>query len=54
VAVARAIHYSNRGAALYFNYRTKINEKWDNPQWKRRYGYRVDYGDEKGTCQVSI
>jgi len=54
VAVARAIHYSDPGATLYFNYRTKINDDWDNAQWMRRYRYDVDYGDEIGTCEVAI
>jgi hypothetical protein len=52
--VARAIHYSDPGTTLYFNYRTKINDQWDNAGWTRRYQYYVDYGDTKGTCAVAI
>lgn len=53
-AVARAIHYSDPGTTLYFNYRTGINDQWDSSGWMRRYQYDVDYGDTKGTCTIAI
>ncbi len=54
VAVARALHYSDPGTTLYFNYRTKVNDDWDNARRMRRYRYDVDYGDRNGTCPVAL
>jgi hypothetical protein len=53
-AVARAILSGGPDTTLFFNYRSKTNEIWDNGPWMRQYHYEVDYGDEKGTCQVTV
>jgi hypothetical protein len=53
-AVARAVHFSDPGTTLHFNYRTKVNEQWDQASWIRRYRYDVDYGDGRGTCSVGV
>lgn len=54
VAVARAIHYGGPNATLFFNYRTKVNDQWDNFRLMKRYRYTVDYGDEEGTSTVRL
>jgi len=43
IAVARIVKYGGKGATIYFNYRSRYTEIWDNPAWQARYGYRTQY-----------
>lgn len=54
VAVARTILYGGPNAKLHFNYRSETSERWDNLPFMRRYRYAVDYGDDIGTCSVTL
>lgn len=44
-AVARVLMDGTRPSSLMFNYRTKINERWNNASWKQKYQYDTEYGD---------
>lgn len=44
-AVARVVLDAPRPKHLKFNYRTTINEIWDNAGWKQKHGYDTEYGD---------
>jgi beta-lactamase superfamily II metal-dependent hydrolase len=47
VALARVIAYSKvRTPMLMFNEPSKYNGWWDNHDWKTRYDYCTEYGDE--------
>lgn len=51
-AVARVVLDTPRPKHLKFNYRTTINEVWDNRIWKENYGFDTEYGD--GTLTVRV
>jgi hypothetical protein len=44
-AVARVVVDAPKPKHLKFNYRTKVNEIWDNPASKQKHGYDTEYGD---------
>jgi hypothetical protein len=45
-AIARVIHFSSSERPLLsFNVPSTFNGWWDEPEWKERYGYEVEYGD---------
>ncbi len=57
VALARVISYSRSKPPLVsFNVRSKYNDWWDNPDWKDRYQYTTQYGNENDglTLQFEI
>ena len=49
---ARVLMDGTRPSSLKFNYRSKINERWDNGAWKQKYGYDTEYGD--GSLTVTL
>ena len=51
-AVARVLLDAPKPKHLKFNYRTPVNELWDNAAWKKKYGYDTEYGD--GTLTVRL
>lgn len=51
-AVARVLLDAAKPTSLKFNYRTGVNELWDNTRWIDKYDYDVEYGD--GTLTVSL
>jgi beta-lactamase superfamily II metal-dependent hydrolase len=51
-AVARVVIDGPSPKHLKFNYRTPINEPWDNASWKATHGYDTEYGDGMLTVQV--
>ena len=51
-AVARVVQGGGRPLHLKFNYRTPVNEVWDNRTWEQRYGYDTEYGDGLLTVRV--
>ena len=51
-AVARVVLDTRGSKHLKFNYRSPINEIWDNSQWKARHQYDTEYGD--GTLTVRV
>lgn len=55
-AIARIIKFGGKGATLYFNYRTKFTQVWDQAGWRAKYGYAVKFPDKKenGTLRVSL
>lgn len=55
-AVARIIKFGGKGATLYFNYRTKFTEIWEQSSWQAKYGYAVEFPDRKnnGTLRVAL
>src|SRR5262249_9922515 len=38
-AIGRIIKYGGPGASLYFNYKTKYNQIWAQPNLQEKYGY---------------
>lgn len=48
-AIARVILNGGRQPTLYFNYRSKMNELWDNPILRERYKYKAKYPNEGET-----
>ena len=44
-AIARIIK-STQNAKLVFNYCSEFTIKWDNPNWKQKYNYSVQYLDK--------
>jgi len=51
-AVARVLIYGTPERTLHFNYRTKFNEDWDDPELRKGYDYAAEYGD--GTLMVKL
>lgn len=47
-AIARVILDGGPAPTLHFNCRSDLNELWDSPVLKRRYGYRCRYPDTDG------
>jgi len=49
-AISRIIKYGqsfqSESPILFFNYRSKSNEKWENQQWRDRYKYETVYPDD--------
>ena len=46
-AIARAILHGGQNPTLYFNYRSSLNELWDESILKKRYHYKTIYPSEK-------
>ena len=46
-AVARVIGYGGDSPELFFNYRTKQTEIWDDDKLREAYGYRTSYPDHE-------
>lgn len=45
--IARLVHAHKVGdLTLHFNYKTDYTEPWDDPVLRRRYDYKVEFGDE--------
>jgi len=42
-AIARIVKFGGQSVTLFFNYRSKYSQVWDNPSWKQKYGYQVVY-----------
>ncbi|HEY0859276.1 MAG TPA: hypothetical protein VGE16_19565 [Albitalea sp.] len=42
-AIARVIVFGGANPALFFNYRSRFNELWDEPNLKERHGYSAIY-----------
>ena len=55
-SVARVIKFGGPSPSLYFNYRSKINEVWDNEELIETYDYRVKYCDNstEGSLLVEL
>ena len=53
-SVARVIKFGGTSPILYFNYRTKFNEIWDNEELIERYDYRVEYCDDSAEGSLLI
>jgi hypothetical protein len=53
-ALARVVK-SGAGMELVFNYRSEENEVWDNPGWKKSYGYSTWYpADDQDGARVEL
>lgn len=46
-AIARAILHGGKNPTLYFNYRSDLNELWDEAVLKKRYKYKAVYPSKK-------
>ena len=47
-AVAKLIHHSAaRPARIGFNIQSKINERWNNDEWRKKFDYVTSYGDSE-------
>ncbi len=53
-SVARVIEFGGTSPSLYFNYRTTVNEVWDNKELIETYDYRVTYCDVGGEGSLLI
>jgi hypothetical protein len=54
-AIARIIKYGGPNPELYFNYRSRYNEVWGQPELQEKYGYRAFYPDAaKPGMRVSL
>jgi metal-dependent hydrolase (beta-lactamase superfamily II) len=48
VTMARLVKFKGHGSNLYFNYKTKYNEIWDDEELKEVYNYSVIYPETEG------
>ena len=54
-AIARIIKYGGQHPVLQFNYRTRYNEVWAQPDLQARYAYRANYReDDQAGSTVSL
>jgi len=51
-AVARTVLAAPKGATLWFNYRNARTERWDEPDLRRRHGYRVRFPEDESSGAV--
>lgn len=56
ISIARLLKFGGKQKTLSFNYRSKFTSVWDNPAWKRLYGYDTVYSDKKsnGTLRIVL
>lgn len=52
--VARVVKYGGRDAQIIFNYRSKINQVWDEAGLKRRYGFSLGYGNGQSPYVIKL
>lgn len=54
-AIARLLAYSPVGErVLFFNYRTKRTDPWDDEELKAEHRYRTEYGSPDGFLEIDI
>jgi hypothetical protein len=55
-AVARVIKYGGRGHTLYFNYKTKYNDFWDDQQLMQDYDCQIEFckDNEDGRLLIEL
>ena len=53
-AVARVLHDGSGVEMLIFNYRTKFNLAWDDPDLKRDHDYQALFGDGRAPVTVKL
>lgn len=53
-AIARIVKLGRRKATLFFNYRSPYTSVWDQPTWKRKYGYEVVFPDRRNNGQLTV
>jgi hypothetical protein len=52
-AIARVV-FSSRDSRLWFNYRSKQTEEWDNDKLQAKYRYSVRYGDGVRPLKIEL